>query len=133
MHKYLPNSFVYLDQYNSFIFKNNNINLGIIYRNYYSKNREIELSRISKACRRKKIKLYVSNSMRLALKFKADGVYIPSFNKRKRYKNIEKKNLLIIGSAHNQKEIHEKIKQNCSAVFLSPIFYVDKRNSYLGI
>ena len=133
MHKCLPNSFVYLDQYNSFIFKNNNINLGIIYRNYHSKNREIELSRISKACRRKKIKLYVSNSMKLALKFKADGVYIPSFNKRIRYNNIEKRNLLIIGSAHNQKEIHVKIKQNCSAVFLSPIFYVDKRNSCLGI
>ena len=54
MHKYLPNSFVYLDQYNNFIFKNNNINLGIIYRNYHSKNREIELRKIAKACKKKK-------------------------------------------------------------------------------
>jgi thiamine-phosphate pyrophosphorylase len=133
MHKYLPNSFVYLDQYNNFIFKNNNINLGIIYRNYHSKNREIELCKIAKACKKKKIKLYVSNSMKLTLKFKADGLYVPSFNKNKRYNNFEKKNLLIIGSAHNQKEIHEKIKQNCSALFLSPIFYVKKNSNYLDI
>ena len=71
--------------------------------------------------------------MKLTLKFKADGLYVPSFNKNKRYNNFEKKNLLIIGSAHNQKEIHEKIKQNCSALFLSPIFYVKKNSNYLDI
>ena len=133
MHKYLPNSFVYLDQYNSSIFKNNNINLGIIYRNYHSKNREIELRKIAKACKKKKIKLYVSNSMKLTLKFKADGLYVPSFNKNKRYNNFEKKNLLIIGSAHNQKEIHEKISQNCKIIFLSPVFPVKKSDTYLGL
>ena len=91
------------------------------------------MRKIAKACKKKKIKLYVSNSMKLTLKFKADGLYVPSFNKNKRYNNFEKKNLLIIGSAHNQKEIHEKIKQNCSALFLSPIFYVKKNSNYLDI
>ena len=43
MHKFFPNIFVFLDQYDSQIFKNNNINMGVIYRNYNAKKREKEL------------------------------------------------------------------------------------------
>ena len=43
------------------------------------------------------------------------------------------KNLIVLGSAHNQKEIQEKITQKCSAIFLSPVFYVEKSRSFLGI
>jgi thiamine monophosphate synthase len=46
---------------------------------------------------------------------------------------LEKKNLIILGSAHNQKEIQEKIQQKCKAIFLSPIFYVKKSKSFLDI
>ena len=35
--------------------------------------------------------LYVSNDLKLAYKFKADGIYIPSFNKTKKFSNLEKK------------------------------------------
>ena len=66
-------------------------------------------------------------------KAKADGIYIPAFNKSKKFLNLEKKNIIIIGSAHNQKEIQEKILQKCKAVFLSPAFYVEKSEKYLGI
>ena len=44
-----------------------------------------------------------------------------------------KKNIAIIGSAHNQREIHRKISQNCSAIFLSPVFYVEKSKKFLGL
>ena len=64
---------------------------------------------------------------------KADGLYIPSFNKTKNYSNLEKRNITIIGSAHNQKEIKKKILQNCSAIFLSPLFNVKKSRSYLDV
>jgi len=40
MHKALPNFFIFLDHFNSQIFKNNNINIGIIYRNYNTEKRE---------------------------------------------------------------------------------------------
>ena len=133
MHKQLPNFFIFLDQFNNIINKNNNTNMGIIYRNYDSKKRYVELIKIAKACKKSKIKFYVSNNIKLALKFKADGVYIPSFNKTKRFNNIEKKNITIIGSAHNQREIKYKIMQNCSAIFLSPIFNVKKRKNFLNI
>ena len=71
--------------------------------------------------------------MKLALKFKADGIYIPAFNKIKKFSNLEKKNIIILGSAHNQKEIKQKISQNCSAIFLSPLFYVKKSKNFLGL
>ena len=107
--------------------------MGIVYRNYNDPKREIELIKIAKACKKKRYQLFVSNDIKLVLKVRANGIYIPSFNKAKKYVNLEKKNLTILGSAHNQKEIKEKISQKCKAIFLSPIFYIDKSNKYLGI
>ena len=46
--------------------------------------------------------------LRLAYKIKADGIYIPHLIKIKNFSNLEKKNIKIIGSAHNQKEITKK-------------------------
>ena len=133
MHRYLPNLFIFLDQYNNQIFENNNINIGVVYRNYNDTKREAELIKIAKACKKKRYKLFVSNDIKLALKVRADGIYIPSFNKTKRFFNLEKKNLIILGSAHNQKEIWEKISQKCQAIFLSPIFYVEKSINFLNV
>ena len=133
MHKYLPNFFIFVDRYNNQIFENNSINIGIIYRNYNDANRETELNKIAKACKKKRYQLFVSNDIKLALKVRADGIYIPSFNKTRKFINLEKKNLTILGSAHNQKEIREKISQKCRAIFLSPIFYVKKSINFLNI
>ena len=133
MHKYLPNFFIFIDRYNNQIFENNNINIGIIYRNYNDANRETELNKIAKACKKKRYQLFVSNDIKLALKVRADGIYIPSFNKTRKFINLEKKNLTILGSAHNQKEIREKISQKCRAIFLSPIFYVKKSINFLNV
>jgi len=133
MHKYLPNLFIFIDRYNNQIFENNSINIGIIYRNYNDANRETELNKIAKACKKKRYQLFVSNDIKLALKVRADGIYIPSFNKTRKFINLENKNLTILGSAHNQKEIREKISQKCRAIFLSPIFYVKKSINFLNI
>jgi len=133
MHKYLPSLFIFLDQYNSQIFKNKNTNIGIIYRNYNERKRENELIKIAKACKKNRYQLFVSNDSKLALKVKADGIYVPSFNKTKYFLNLEKKNIVILGSAHNQQEIQKKISQNCSAVFLSPLFNVNKSKKFLGL
>ena len=133
MHKNFPNYFIFLNKYNSEIFKNKNINIGIIYRNYKDRKRENQLIKIAKACKKNRYQLFVSNDIKLAHKFKADGIYVPSFNKTKKFSNLEKKNLIIIGSAHNQKEIHIKITQNCKAVFLSPLFLVKKSKKFLGL
>ena len=107
--------------------------MGVVYRNYNDTKREIELIKIAKACKKKRYQLFVSNDIKLALKVRADGVYIPSFNKTKKLFNFEKKNLIILGSAHNQKQIQEKISQKCQAIFLSPIFYMEKSKKFLNI
>ena len=133
MHKRLPNFFIFLDEYNSKIFKNKNINIGIVYRNYKDRNRENQLVKIARACKKNRYQLFVSNDVKLVYKVKADGIYVPSFNKTKKFSNLEKKNILIIGSAHNQKEIHKKVSQNCKAIFLSPLFYVKKSKNFLGL
>ena len=133
MHKFFPKIFVFLDKYDSQIFKNNNINIGIIYRNYNDHKKEVELKKIAVACKKKRYPLFVSNNIKLALKFKADGIYIPAFNKLKRFLNFEKRNLLILGSAHNQKEIKQKIAQKCKIIFLSPTFCVKKSRDFLDI
>jgi len=133
MHKSLPNTFIFLDKFDSQIFENNNTNIGIIYRNYRNQNKENDLIAIAKKCKKKRFKLYIANNIKLAIKVKAHGIYIPAFNKNKRFSNHEKRDLTIIGSAHNQKEIQQKIMQKCSAIFLTPIFKVKKRKDHLNI
>ena len=107
--------------------------MGIIYRNYNTEKRENELVKIAKACKKNRNQLFVSNDVKLAIKVKAEGIYIPSFNQTKGFANLEKKNIKILGSAHSQKEIKKKISQNCTGIFLSPIFYIEKSNRFLGI
>ena len=94
-----------------------------------------DLCKVAKICKKKKYKLYISNNLKLAIKFKADGFYIPAFNKTTmNHLNYIKKNMLILGSAHSQKEIYEKKRQKCSIIFLSPIFKTKKykKNNQLG-
>ena len=133
IHKHLPNFFIFLDKYNKQIFENNNINTGIIYRNYHDLDRENELIKITSECKKKNFQLFVSNNVKLAIKVKANGLYIPAFNSTSQFQNLENKKLIIIGSAHNQNQIKIKILQKCKAIFLSPIFYVEKSNKFLGL
>ena len=133
MHKKLPRLFIFLDRFNKNLFDNNITNLGIVYRNYNSANRLAELTKISKFCKKNRYQLFVSNDVKLATKVNAEGIYIPSFNRKLSVFNLEKKGLRIIGSAHNQKEIYQKIKQNCSLIFLSPVFLTTKNKKFLEV
>jgi thiamine-phosphate pyrophosphorylase len=105
----------------------------IIYRNYSSKPIDQTLIlRIKKYCKKKSIKFYLSNNIKLAIKLDLDGAYIPAFNKSlKHLAYTYKKNFRIIGSAHNLKEIRIKEKQNVKKIFLSSLF--KKNKNFLGI
>ena len=106
---------------------------SIIYRNYLVKNIDENLIlKIKKYCRKKTIKFYLSNNIKLAIKLNLDGAYIPSFDRS--FKHLAyscKKNFKIIGSAHNLKEIRVKEFQNVEKIFLSSIF--KKNKNFLGI
>ena len=119
-------------------FETNNIDrldkqTAVIYRNYNSKlSNNALIIKIKKYCKKKNIKFYLSNNVKLAVKLGLDGAYIPSFNKSTKHLSFSlKKNFIIIGSAHNIKEIKIKEIQGVNKIFISSIF--KKNKNYLGI
>ena len=119
-------------------FKTNNIDrldkqTIVIYRNYRSKaiDQEIVL-KLKKYCKKKGIKFYLSNDIKLAIKLDLDGAYLPSFNRCKKHLAFSlKKKFKLIGSAHNLKEIKIKERQNVNRIFISSLF--KKNKNYLGL
>ena len=105
----------------------------IIYRNYTAHSTDEKLLlNIKKYCKKKTIKFYLSNNVKLAIKLNLDGAYIPSFNKKLDHLSYSlKKEFEIIGSAHNLREIRLKEKQKVKKIFLSSLF--KKNKNYLGI
>ena len=105
----------------------------VIYRNYSSKTVDEKLIlKIKNYLRKKGIKFYLSNNIKIAIKLNLDGAYIPSFNKNKKHLAFSlKKKFKIIGSAHNLKEIRTKEIQKVDKIFLSSLF--KKNKNYLGI
>ena len=105
----------------------------IIYRNYTTKTVDQTLILKIKRYRKKKsIKFYLSNNIKLAVKLGLDGAYIPSFNKSLKHLAFSyKKNFNIVGSAHNLREIRIKENQNVKKIFLSSLF--KKNKNFLGI
>ena len=105
----------------------------IIYRNYSAKTIDRALIlKIQRYCKRRSIKFYLSNDIKLAIKLNLDGAYVPAFNKSLKHLAYSfKKNFEIIGSAHNLKEIRIKEKQNVKKIFLSSLF--KKNKNFLGI
>ncbi len=119
-------------------FDTNNINKQdkqtvIIYRNYASGKKDQGLIiKIKEYCKKKSIKFYLSNNVKLAIKLDLDGAYIPAFNKSLKHLAYSyKKKFKIVGSAHNLKEIRLKENQNVDKIFVSSLF--KKNKNYLGI
>ena len=124
--------YYFIDEFNREEIKKLNRKIVLIYRNY---NRNYNLKLIKKIkyfCLKQNRKFYISNNLKLALNLSLDGLYIPSFNKLCNYKNLtSKKNIEIIGSAHNSIQIKNKEKQGCTSIFIAPIFKTKKNNYFL--
>ena len=104
----------------------------VIYRNYSSKIKKELIIKIKNYCHKKRIKFFLSNHIKLAIKLNLDGAYIPSFNKSFDHLNYDLKNkFMIIGSAHNNNEIKIKELQKVEQIFLSSLFKENK--NYLGV
>ena len=107
-------------------------NVSLIYRNY-SKPRDIKtIVRIKMFCKKRGIKFFLSNEIKLAVKLNIDGVYLPSFNKSLKVNLYSiKKKFKFIGSAHNLREIRYKEKQNLDRLFVSSLF--KNKKTFLGL
>ena len=101
----------------------------IIYRNSFLNEDIKKIIYFREKCGQKKIKFFIANYYSLAKKCKADGLYLSSYNK-KIYHNID-----VIGSAHNYKEINQKINQGCRLVILSRLFktHYKEKSSFFGV
>ena len=127
------NKYYFISKFDTNIIDKQNKQTTIIYRNYNSKILDRDfIIKIKKYCKLKKIKFYLSNDIKLAIKLDLDGVYIPSFNRSTKHLAFSlKKNFNIIGSAHNIKEIKIKETQKVNRIFISSLF--KKNKNYLGI
>jgi thiamine monophosphate synthase len=135
---HLTNIYIFIESFNNLIEKKilKLKNIRIIYENANMPSENF--FRVIKFCKINKIKLYVLDNFRIALKYKLNGLLISSYNKEiSKIQSIQlkKKNIEIFGKAHNQLEFHQKMKQGCETIFLSPIFFTKKygTNRIFGI
>ena len=132
MHNKIPNKYYFINKFDTNYIDKQDKNTAIIYRNYNSKNDLETILKLKKYSKKKGYKFLLSNNIKLAINLDLDGAYIPSFNKEIKHLSFSlTKEFLIIGSAHNNKEIKIKEQQGASIIFLSSIF--KKNKNYLGI
>jgi len=93
------------------------------------------LIRFRKKCKIKGFKFFVANNLNLGRQLKSDGFYISSHNKGFKHLHQIKKDSLIIGSAHNFKEINQKRIQGCKYIICSKLFKVDynPKDKFYGV
>ena len=133
MHYYLNTKYYFIDKFDTNIINRLDKQTTVIFRNYILEKIEEDLIvKIKNFCHKKSLKFFLSNNIKLAIKLKLDGAYIPSFNKSFDHLSYTLNNkFIIIGSAHNVKEIRIKELQKVKKIILSSLF--KKNKNYLGI
>ena len=125
------NKYYFINKFDPNHIKKLDKDISIIYRNYNSPINTNLLIKIRDFCKKNRRKFYLSNNVKLALKFNLNGAYLPSFNTDTKHLNYKiKSNFLLIGSAHNLREIRIKETQKVSQIFVSSLFKLEK--NYLG-
>jgi len=128
------NFFCFIEDFNFDLINNLPKNTSVIYRNYSNHSNIEAIVKTQNICKKKGIKFYLANNIKLALSLNLDGVYIPAFNKKFDINSYQlKKNFKILGSAHNIYEIRTKELQKVDYLFLSPLFLSKKNKKFLGI
>ena len=132
MHTDLPSKYYFINKFDTNNIDKLDKNTGIILRNYNAKINIETILGLKKFCKKKGYKFFLSNNIKLALKLNLDGAYIPSFNRDTKHLSYSmKRQFLMLGSAHNNKEIKLKERQLVKIIFLSSVF--KKNKNYLGI
>jgi thiamine-phosphate pyrophosphorylase len=138
MDKIFFKHYVFLEEINNQIKKNllKFVNINIIINIDQTSKKDLNnLNLIVKFAKENKIPFLFKNDFQKCTKYNSNGIFIDSFNK----KNIRpiklKKKFEIIGLAHNQLEYSIKLKQKCTLIMLSPLFFNKKysKNKILNI
>ena len=132
MHKKLLKKYYFIEKFRKSNLDKQCKKTTVIYRNYETNYNLNEIIYLKNYCKKKKFKFLLSNNVKLSIKLNLDGAYLPSFNNDFSHLNYTfKRDFILLGSAHNLKEIRIKEKQGVSEIFLSSIF--KKNRNYLGI
>ena len=132
MHKKDFEKYYFIEKFNKSNIDKQTKNTTIIYRNYKKKYVKDEIIYIKEYCKKKNFKFILSNNIKLSIKLDLDGAYIPSFNNECSHLSyLTKRGFILMGSAHNLKEIRVKEKQKVSRIFISSVFKDNK--NYLGL
>ena len=133
MHYYLRTKYYFIDKFDTKNINKLDKHTAIVYRNYSNKKlNNTTILQIRNFCKKKNLKFFLSNNIKLAIKLNLDGIYIPSFNNSFNHLNYNfKNNFKIIGSAHNIKEIRIKEIQKVEQIFISSLF--KKNKNFLGL
>ena len=132
MHTDLPKVYYFINKFDKNNINKLNKNIALIYRNYNKKLNISSIIQIKKYCKINKRKFFLSNNFKVALKLGLDGVYLPSFNNDLKHLNFpKKKKFIILGSAHNYKEVKKKELQKVDLIFIASLF--NRKKTYLGL
>ena len=133
MHDKLLKKYYFINSFDTNIINKQDKRTTFIYRDY--KTSKLDTNKILKLktfLKKRGNKFLLANNFKKALKFKLDGVYLPSFNNKFDHLNYStNSNFIILGSAHNLKEIKIKETQRVQSIFISSLF--KKNNNFLGI
>ena len=72
------NIYYFIDEFNKNEIEKLSSKISLIYRNYDKKINPKELNELVAICKSNRRKVYISNSLKNAIKFNFDGLYIPS-------------------------------------------------------
>ena len=85
-------------------------NISLIYLNENDSFLNLQdLINIKKYCNKNHIKFYIRDNIRLAIKVRADGIYLTKNYNKMSHNFTYKKGFTILGSVHNQLEYYKKI------------------------
>ena len=133
MHVKLLKKYYFINSFDTNIINKQDKRTTFIYRDYKtSKFDTKKILKLKNFLKRRGNKFLLANNFKMALKLKLDGVYLPSFNNKFDHLNYSTySNFIILGSAHNLKEIKIKETQRAQSIFISSLF--KKNNNFLGI
>ena len=132
MHNIILNKYYFINKFEQSHIDKQDKETTIIYRNYNQKYDNELILKLRNYCKKKGNKFIITNNIKLAIHLNLDGAYIPSFNKSNKHLAYSyKKNFILMGSAHNIKEIRSKETQNVEVIFLSSLY--KKNKNFLGV